>query len=159
MSGRNTITIEHMIHRDGSQLDTIAGELLQEAIKAADRAYAPYSSFKVGTALRLADGTIVTGNNQENASFPAGLCAERIAIATAMSRSPEAKITDLLVIAPQVTGATPVSPCGICRQVMHEQELRQQAPMRLFLAMADGPIHEFASAGLLLPFSFDASFL
>lgn len=134
-------------------------ELLELAARAAEGAYAPYSRFHVGAALRTADGRVVPGSNQENASFPVGTCAERAALNGAMSQWPSAKVEVMAVVVPGITADRPVSPCGICRQALLEQELRQGAPMRLLLGGAKGPIVELASARELLPLSFDASFL
>ncbi|MCB0763187.1 MAG: cytidine deaminase, partial [Flavobacteriales bacterium] len=126
---------------------------------AASRAYAPYSNFHVGAALRLADGTVVSGNNQENASFPAGICAERTALHAAMSMRPDAVVEVIAVVVPQAGADRPVSPCGICRQALVEQEVRQGSPMRVLLVASGGSVQELSSARDLLPLSFDVSFL
>lgn len=133
--------------------------LAEAAEAAAGRAYAPYSRFHVGAALRLADGTVVAGNNQENASFPAGICAERTALHAAMSQDPTAVVEVMAVMVPSAPGGRPVPPCGICRQALAEQEKRQGRPMRVLLATPSGPVYELAGADVLLPLSFDASFL
>ena len=159
MATVRTITLEYVSHDGASGLSSADRLLLQEAAAAADRAYAPYSKFHVGAALRMADGTVVTGNNQENASFPAGICAERTAIHAAMSRWPQGVVTEMAIMVPSVTGERPVSPCGICRQALLEQEHRQGAPIRLLMATSGNAVHELASAAALLPLSFDASFL
>ncbi len=134
-------------------------ELVKAAHDAALRAYAPYSKFHVGAALRLSDGTIVTGNNQENASYPAGICAERTAVFSAMSQHPQGVVKEMAVVVPQVEGDRPVSPCGICRQALLEQEHRQRSPIRMLLGATKGPVIELDSVKALLPLSFDASFL
>ncbi len=132
-------------------------ELVQQAAEAATRAYAPYSNFLVGAALRLKDASVVTGNNQENASFPAGICAERTALHAAMSASPSAVVESLAVVVPQVKGDMPISPCGICRQALLEQESRQGSPMRVLLGTSEGTVIELPSAADLLPLHFDRS--
>ena len=132
-------------------------ELVQHAAEAAARAYAPYSNFLVGAALRLNDASIITGNNQENASFPAGICAERTALHAAMSANPSAVVEALAVVVPQVKGDMPISPCGICRQALLEQETRQGMPMRILLGTSEGTVIELASAADLLPLHFDGS--
>ena len=132
-------------------------ELVQHAAEAATRAYAPYSNFLVGAALRLNDASIITGNNQENASFPAGICAERTALHAAMSANPTAVVGSLAVVVPQVKGDMPISPCGICRQALLEQETRQGTPMRILLGTSEGTVIELASAADLLPLHFDRS--
>jgi cytidine deaminase len=153
------MTVEYIEHGSQSGLHENDRSLLDMAAKAAAKAYAPYSKFLVWAALRLTDGTIVTGNNQENASYPAGICAERTAMHAAMSQDHDAVIEVMAVVVPSVTGDRPVSPCGICRQALLEQELRQGRPMRLLLGRPEGPIIELESARSLLPLSFDASFL
>jgi len=134
-------------------------ELVERAASAAARAYAPYSRFMVGAALRLSNGSVIEGNNQENASFPAGICAERSALHHAMAMDPGAKVESIAVAVPQVKGDAPVSPCGICRQALLEQESRQGSPMRVLLASSAGAVIEIPRASDLLPLHFDASFL
>lgn len=134
-------------------------ELLERAGEAAAGAYAPYSNFLVGAALRLDNGTVTSGSNQENASFPAGICAERTALHAAMSAAPAARVDVIAVVVPQVKGDLPVSPCGICRQALLEQETRQGAPLRVLLGAIGGTVIEIARAGDLLPLHFDRSFL
>lgn len=143
----------------GSELAPADAELLRAAVAAAGRAYAPYSRFHVGAALRMDDGSVVEGNNQENASFPAGVCAERTALHHALAMRPSGRVEAIAVAVPQVSGPMPVSPCGICRQALLEQETRQGSPLRLLLGTADGDALEIASAAELLPLHFDRSFL
>lgn len=133
--------------------------LVDAARQAAQRAYAPYSNFLVGAAARMDDGSIVEGNNQENASFPAGICAERTALHAALSARPSALVETMAVMVPQVEGDEPVSPCGICRQALLEQENRQGAPLRVILATASGHAIVIERASDLLPLHFDRSFL
>lgn len=133
--------------------------LVDAAHRAAKRAYAPYSNFLVGAAARLADGSVVEGNNQENASFPAGICAERTALHAALAARPSARVESMAVMVPQVEGDEPVSPCGICRQALLEQENRQDAPLRVILATASGHAIVIERASDLLPLHFDRSFL
>ena len=99
------------------------------------------------------------GNNQENASFPAGICAERTALHHALAMNPAAVVVAIAVAVPQVAGDAPVSPCGICRQALLEQEARQGSPMRVLLAASSGAVIEVSRAADLLPLHFDASFL
>jgi cytidine deaminase len=154
-----TVTINYTEHASADALSAADKRLVEEAHAAALRAYAPYSRFKVGAALRMADGRQVTGNNQENASFPAGICAERTALHAAMSANADGRVEVMAIIVPSAKGERPVAPCGICRQALLEQEFRQGGPMRLLMAVPGGPIVELASAKDLLPFSFDATFL
>lgn len=141
------------------ELPAADADLLHRAQEAAARAYAPYSAFRVGAALRLADGTLLEGSNQENAAFPAGTCAERSVLHYAMAQQPGARVEAIAVVVPQVAGDDPVSPCGICRQALLEQESRQRAPVRVLLGTASGSVIELERASDLLPLQFDGSFL
>ncbi len=155
-----SVDVPYTRHASVSELSEADQALVKAAHDAALLAYAPYSKFYVGAALRTSAGAVVTGNNQENASFPAGTCAERTALHAAMSLDPATVIETMAVIVPQVTGDRPVSPCGICRQALLEQELRQdRKPLRLLMAVHNGPVYEMRTASLLLPLSFDSSFL
>ena len=127
-------------------------ELLDAALAAAARAYAPYSGFRVGAALRLADGRIVDGNNQENAAYPSGICAERTALFAAQAQYPDTPVSALLLTA--TVDGVPVdhpSPCGACRQVVMEAETRFRHPIRILLC-GKTRVVELASAHALLPF-------
>ena len=138
-----------------SELSAEDRELVELAKEATKQSYSPYSRFQVGAALRLADGTIVTGSNQENASYPLGLCAERTAIFHAQHMHPDQPIT-ALAIAAFANGhfyPEPISPCGACRQVMLEVEDRYKRPMRVLLYGACGT-HVVSSVKDLLPFQF-----
>jgi len=109
--------------------------LIDCAKEACSRAYAPYSQFQVGAAALLANGGIVTGNNQENVAFPSGLCAERTVLFYANSQYPEQAVQSL-AIAAYTQGdflAHPISPCGACRQVILETEMRYKNPVRIYL--------------------------
>lgn len=130
-------------------------ELVRMSIAATDNAYAKYSEFRVGAALRLKDGTTLIGANQENASYPAGLCAERAAIFAAQSQYPDQPIVTIAIAARNVKGllAKPVTPCGICRQVMLEIEQRYQTPIRILLYGTQG-IYVINGVETLLPLSF-----
>lgn len=142
---RHSITIPYSeIQKD--QLDAKDKELVEEAFKASENAYAPFSQFKVGAAVRLHTGEVLTGSNQENASFPAGICAERSVIAYTHANHPSAKIRAIAVTA---------SPCGICRQVLLESEKRAGSPIRIFV-MKDDRVLVFESVKDLLPFGFDS---
>lgn len=154
-----TISFQYLRHGSAEGMSQDDRDLLDQARAAALLAYAPYSKFHVGAALRMADGTVVMGNNQENASFPAGICAERTALHAAMSQRPQGLVTEMAISVPSAMGDRPVSPCGICRQALLEQEQRQQAPMRLLLTVPNGMVFELPSAASLLPLSFDSSFL
>lgn len=159
MPSKETITITVTQHPSEASLPPEYQELVRKAAEAARRAYAPYSHFHVGAALLLHDGRVVTGNNQENASYPAGTCAERTALHAAMSETPDAVVQAIAIAVPDAHGERPVPPCGICRQALVEQEQRQGVPMRLLLAATGGIVQELMSAHDLLPLSFNARFL
>ena len=110
-------------------------QLVQGAIEASRGAYAPYSDYHVGAAVRLANGEMVIGSNQENAAYPSGLCAERVAIFYAGARYPDVAVTSIAIAAMR-NGALqeePVVPCGACRQVLFEKELQGKVPMEVIL--------------------------
>lgn len=160
MPERTSIIVEYHRYAEADELPAEDQALLRSAHDAAMAAYAPYSNFFVGAALRMRDGRTVLGNNQENASFPAGTCAERTALHAAMSADPRGVADTMAIVVPSITGERPVTPCGICRQALLEQEARQRGtPLRLLMAVPNGPVYEVRSASLLLPLSFDASFL
>ena len=129
--------------------------LIEAAIEATKRSYAPYSHFHVGAAAMLDDGTIVTGSNQENAAYPSGLCAERTALFHAGSEYPDKAVTTLAIAVSNCDGLTeqPVTPCGACRQVMLEAEQRYHRPIRM-LMYGTAYIYETRGTKDLLPLSF-----
>lgn len=138
------------------ELNVEDAELLKRAQEATADAYAPYSHFRVGAAARLANGAIVTGTNQENASFPAGICAERTLLSAAASLFPGVGIQELAVSYFNENGpsARPISPCGICRQSLQEMEQRTGEPIRLILGGQEGKVFVIPEAGQLLPLAF-----
>ncbi len=130
--------------------------LLELAEKARDKAYSPYSGFSVGAALLLENGEIFTGSNQENSSFPAGICAERTAIFAARATYPDVIIKTICITAKgsEYIKENPVTPCGICRQVFSEYEHLQKKPFKVILASEKGKLLTYDKAEYLLPFSF-----
>lgn len=130
-------------------------ELIEHAMKATDNAYAEYSHFYVGAALRLAKGKIVIGANQENAAFPSGLCAERTAVFSAQANFPDQPIEALALVARNDNGLldNPVTPCGACRQVLLEVEERYGQPIRVIMYGKCG-VYCIDSVKDLLPLSF-----
>lgn len=130
--------------------------LLSMAVEASEHAYAPYSEFRVGAALLLENGEIVTGNNQENAAYPSGLCAERVAMFYASAKFPSIPFKAIAITAnsDKIAISQPVSPCGACRQVMVEYEILSKNPIKVILAGKSGPIFVIDSVTDLLPFSF-----
>jgi len=130
--------------------------LLEQARQAAEKAYAPYSRFKVGAAVKLANGKIIHGNNQENAAYPSGLCAERVALFFAHAEYPEVPVEAIAITAKGNKGVIdiPLSPCGACRQVMAESEKNSNQQMRVIMQGEKGPVMIAESMKVLLPFSF-----
>ncbi len=135
--------------------------LMEQACKARDKAYAPYSKFKVGAALLLENDEIVTGSNQENASYPAGLCAERTAVFYAGAKYPEAKFKVLAISAKSLNHklVIPIPPCGSCRQAIAEYEVKQESPIEIYFMGETGKVVKANSLKELLPLTFDNSYL
>lgn len=131
--------------------------LLEKAKQMIPNAYAPYSHFLVGAAVLLGNGITVTGNNQENASYPVGICAERVTLSAAAAIYPDATMKALAVTATGRNFQThePISPCGICRQTILEYEIRHQHPIEIILQGAEGKIYLIHSVKDLLPLYFD----
>ncbi len=131
-------------------------QLLENAIEASDKAYAPYSSFRVGAAVRLEDGRIFTGNNQENASYPSGLCAERVAVFSAQALFPGKAIDSIAIYATSAEFRLkhPVTPCGACRQVIAEYEHRHDRKIRIIMGNEAGTIQAVNGVENLLPLMF-----
>ncbi len=143
---------------DYNELSNTDRELMDQAIAATERSYAPYSHFSVGAAARLTNGIVVSGSNQENAAYPSGICAERTTLFYANSQYPDQAVETLAIAARNGQGLLddPIPPCGACRQVMLETEKRFNHPMRVLLYGEKG-IYEMKEIGDLLPLSFKAS--
>ena len=135
-------------------------QLVEEARQATYRSYSPYSRFSVGASVLLANGVILSGNNQENAAYPSGLCAERTVLFYANSQHPNQPITMMAIAARSEKGFTeiPITPCGACRQVLAETERRFEQPIRILLY---GETETIIIDGVkdLLPFLFDEDIL
>jgi cytidine deaminase len=155
---QTSLQIPFQIFKDIHSLDPADAQLLESAKSATRDAYAPYSKFKVGAAIRLLNGHILSGSNQENASFPAGLCAERVALSAASAAFPGIAVTDLALtyVNESGDGNRPISPCGICRQTLAEYEQRFGMPIRLILGAIRGEVFVFNRATDLLPFAFSS---
>lgn len=136
-------------------------QLVHEAKSAALRAYSPYSNFQVGAALLLEDGSVVTGNNQENSAYPSGLCAERVAIFSARAHNPKAKFKAIAITAKKAANSSfiSVTPCGSCRQVMSEYEGLQENTIEVIMGGDDGKYYVSDSVDNLLPFKFSGKYL
>jgi len=145
------------------QLDELSEEqalLVNSAIKAARDAYAPYSEYHVGSALRLANGEIVIGSNQENAAYPSGMCAERVAIYYAGARHPDVPVVSIAIAAIRegIIQEEPIAPCGACRQVLYEKESQGEDTMELIL-YGSKKIQVFSRVTDLLPVPFKSAHL
>ncbi len=147
-------TIE--VYESSDELNEDDAFLLSEARSVTQFAYAPYSNFQVGAVAKLVNGEIVTGTNQENASYPAGICAERSLLAAAASQHPGVAIETMAITYNNLKGDsdTPVSPCGICRQSLSEFQNRFQKPIRIILSGMKGKVQIIDNAGYLLPLAF-----
>ncbi len=134
--------------------------LIQKSKDAVKNAYAPYSKFQVGAAVLLENGEIITGTNQENAAYPSGLCAERVAVFYANSKYPDVPVKAIAVTAFTNNNfvKTPIPPCGSCRQVLVETETRFQKPIKIYL-VSESKITVINDAKDLLPLNFDESSL
>ena len=151
------LTIRYTEYESVSELTPEDRELATQAIQAREGSYSPYSRFSVGAALRLADGTVVQGANQENVAYPAGLCAERTAMFAASANHPGVPFDTLAIIAGRHgdTCAFPASPCGSCRQVMAEFQKKSKRPLKVIL-IGTKRILKFERVEDLLPFIFDS---
>lgn len=130
--------------------------LVNEAREVTASAYAPYSNFNVGAVAKMVNGGIVAGTNQENASYPVGICAERVLLGSAASLYPKIAIDTIAISYDNTAGVSnhPISPCGMCRQALVEYEERVKKPIRLILSGLDGKVFIIANANVLLPLSF-----
>jgi len=149
------------IFQDINELSDVDKNLMQAAIKASRNAYAPYSGFSVGAALLMEDDSIIIGNNQENAAYPSGMCAERVAIWKAGSSYPNKKVKKIAITAVSSNKKLdkPVGPCGACRQTLLEYEVNQKEDMEILFMGEIGNVVKANSIASLLPFSFDSSYL
>lgn len=156
-----TITTDFDVFESIQELPADVQILMQEAVAIRKTAYAPYSNFKVGAAILLSNGKIILGSNQENAAYPSGLCAERVAIYQAGSVYPEATILKMAISAASESSTTdsPIPPCGSCRQSIAEYEIKQNTPIKIYFMGEIGPIYKSDSLKNLLPLLFDKKFL
>lgn len=147
------------IYASSEELNSADAALLASARAITSTAYAPYSNFKVGAAASLIDGTIVTGTNQENASYPVGICAERVLLSAVASQFKGVGITAMAISYNNLNGdsSQPISPCGICRQSLSEYEERTHQPIRIILSGLEGAVYIIEKAQHLLPLIFTAA--
>jgi cytidine deaminase len=150
------ITTNIKVYNTEKDLSPADKKLMAAAYKAVENAYAPYSNFNVGAAVLLSNGKIITGNNQENAAYPSGTCAERAAVFYAASQYENIKIKAIAIVSKSNNKKYkgPVSPCGACRQVLAEYEKRGKNRMRIIMGSSDGKIYEAESVESMLPLLF-----
>jgi len=155
------ISTQFSVFESIQELPIEVQNLMLQAVEVRKNAYAPYSKFRVGAALLLDNGKVVLGSNQENAAYPSGLCAERVAVFQAGSIYPDAKILKMAITAASDTNLTtsPIPPCGSCRQSIAEYEIKQETPIAIFFMGETGAIYCSDSLKNLLPFMFDKNFL
>ncbi|OFY63217.1 MAG: cytidine deaminase [Bacteroidetes bacterium RBG_19FT_COMBO_42_7] len=156
MFKEKNISFTYKEYESPEELGTEDQELILSAKEAAKLAYAPYSRFRVGAAIRLESGRIVHGSNVENAAFPSGICAERTAVAGAVSNYPDDKPVAMAIAAMTDEGLTAecISPCGNCRQVIAEEEMRTGKQIRIILC-GRNKVQVVNSISLLLPLGFN----
>lgn len=154
---KSAITVFESINELPSELQS----LMNLAIEIRKNAYAPYSKFRVGAAILLENGEIVLGSNQENAAYPSGLCAERVAIFQAGAIYPNVRILKIAITAASDTNPTksPIPPCGSCRQSIAEYEFKQDSEIELYFMGESGEIYKSNSINNLLPLSFNKTSL
>lgn len=155
-------TIEHKInikiYDSYSELSATDLHLIKEAQAASDNAYAEYSKFQVGAAVLLEDGSIIKGNNQENAAYPSGLCAERVALFYASAQFPNKKIIAIAISAQTslMKLNSPITPCAACRQVMLQYEQKHKSPIKILMSSNDiETVYEVNAVKDLIPLLFD----
>ncbi|MBQ2006031.1 MAG: cytidine deaminase [Bacteroidales bacterium] len=151
------INIQYQEYTSIEELNAEDRELAQAAVEAMSGAYAPYSHFHVGAAVRLSTGKIVKGANQENAAFPSGLCAERTAMFAAGAKYPDKDMRSIAIAGGVYgkLGKHPATPCGACRQVMAQYQTKAGKPLSVIM-VADGKIWKFEKVDDLLPMIFNS---
>jgi cytidine deaminase len=156
MANKLEIILSFQVFSSAAELPDDEQNLLKQAQAATQYAYAPYSRFLVGAALLSADGSIHLGNNQENAAYPSGLCAERTALFGMRVNNPEKQIKKIAVTARHAGSEDFVAalPCGACRQVMAEYENQQEAPIAVLMQAENGQVYRCDSVSTLLPLQF-----
>lgn len=156
-----SITSTFLVYESSEELSADVKNLMEQAVEIRKKAYAPYSKFRVGAAILLDNGKVVLGSNQENAAYPSGLCAERVAIFQAGAIYPDAKILKIAIsaTADDKEMTEPIPPCGACRQSIAEYEFRQDLPIEIYFMAAVGKVYKSDSLKNLLPLMFDKNFL
>lgn len=147
---------EYEVYDDIGQLAEEDAWLLREAKAVTEQAYAPYSKFHVGAVAMLENGQVVAGTNQENASYPVGICAERVLLGSVATLHPNIPVKSIAISynSEEIKSDHPISPCGMCRQALLEYETRLKKPIRLILGGMEGKVYVIKTASQLLPFAF-----
>ena len=147
------------VYQSAEELTAADAALVKLAREITAQAYAPYSNFRVASVAQLSNGEIVTGTNQENASYPVGICAERVLLSTISSLHPDVPIDTIAISYHNLNGESnrPISPCGMCRQALAEYEERLKQPIRLILSGMQGEIYIIEQARQILPLTFTSS--
>jgi cytidine deaminase len=156
-----TINTSFSVYGSADELPQEVQRLMKEAVAIRKKAYAPYSKFRVGAALLLDNGKVVLGSNQENAAYPSGLCAERVAVFYAGAMYPEANILKIAISAAsdEKEVNSPIPPCGSCRQAIAEYEIKQDVPIEIWFMGETGKVLKSDSLKNLLPLVFDKNYL
>ena len=155
------LSISYQVYASVDELDPLDKSLMADAKACLNASYSPYSQFKVGCAIRLENGKVISGTNQENASFPVGLCAERVALSAVDSLYRGVKIESMAITATTAKADIdkPLSPCGNCRQAISEAQLKSGNAIRIILQGETGEVFIFKSIDGLIPMSFDDKYL
>lgn len=153
---QNKFEFNYEEYSDSSELGEKDAWLLNEARGVTELAYAPYSNFHVGAVAMLENGEVVAGTNQENASYPVGICAERVLLGSIATLHPRVPVKTIAISynSEEVKSDHPISPCGMCRQALLEYETRTGKPIRLILGGQEGKVIIVETAKMLLPFAF-----
>ncbi len=146
------IDYEHAESKDDLAPDDL--RLFLKAVEALQSAYAPYSEYRVGSAVAYSNGHIVLGSNQENMAYPSGLCAERVALFSGAAQYADAEIVAIAIAVEKSSPNSSISPCGACRQVMIEFESKQKRPIKIISGSIEGGVDIYESVKQLLPMSF-----
>ena len=144
------------VYSSSNELLPEDAKLVEAARKVTEKAYAPYSQFQVGAVAKLSNGETISGTNQENASYPVGICAERVLLSSASMLHTNVPVDTMAIAYHNLNGESdhPVSPCGMCRQYIAEYETRTNQPIRLILTGMEGKVYVIEKASQLLPLSF-----
>lgn len=156
---KNNFQFNYLVVKNIDDLEKADADLLKRARELTNNSYAPYSQFHVACAAKLANGQIVEGTNQENASYPVGICAERVLLGTVGTLFPNEVIETIAITYQPLNGISnsPISPCGMCRQALTEYENRVNHPIKLILAGKEGNIFIIETVKDLLPLAFGSS--